>query len=167
MPYNESLLEMPARDIKEYIKALPTKEDIRALPTKDDILKLINVVEANFKEAMELLKIETVALGNRVETLETGHEEVVCSIKALQAHIHQQDNRIELLTLQLDDHENRERRQNIRIRGLPESITTTDLEKVLQRIFTQILGERRPETIDIDRAHRALLPPPKDINLRM
>lgn len=55
---------------------------------------------------------------------------------------------------QLDDYENRDRRQNIRIKGLPETILSPDLLPTVQRLFRQIMGDSSPENIEVDRVHR-------------
>lgn len=41
---------------------------------------------------------------------------------------------------QLDDYENRDRRQNIHIKGLPETIRMLELAPAVQNVFGQIMG---------------------------
>lgn len=69
----------------------------------------------------------------------------------------------------LDDVENRSRRVNVCIRGVPEATASRDLVPTLQGVFKQILGQEAPNYIEINRAHRALGTPsdnpdkPRDI----
>lgn len=69
----------------------------------------------------------------------------------------------------LEDLDNRGRRNNLRVRGVPESIDSQMIPQALAAIFNDLLG-RPPETpVKMERAHRALRPrgresdPPRDI----
>lgn len=63
---------------------------------------------------------------------------------------------------QMDDHENRDRRQNICIRGLPEVKRAPDLLLTVIGLFCQILGVSKPDTNEIDRVHSALFYVPQN-----
>lgn len=72
----------------------------------------------------------------------------------------------------LEDLDNRNRRNNIRVRGLPESSRPEDLRSVLQTIFNNLLGVPASTHIEMDRAHRALKPKdqaskPRDVICRV
>lgn len=85
-------------------------------------------------------------------------------------------HRIDTHTLQLretqrriEDLDNRGRRHNLRIRGLPESIEADNLTSAVTEMFNNLL-DRPPQTrIELERIHRALRPkgrendPPRDI----
>ena len=86
-------------------------------------------------------------------------EEALPTISQLRDRCAAQDNHIESLLSQLDDYENRSRRSNIRIRGLPGATGARDIIPTLQGIFKELLGLSPTETVEIDRAHRALSPP--------
>ena len=82
------------------------------------------------------------------------------------------DKELELLrdenfTLQtcLEDFENRAQRSNLRIRGIPESIT--DLQSSMTALFQELSPSIPIERLEFDRIHRALAPhktegPPRD-----
>ncbi|CAH2222341.1 Hypothetical predicted protein [Pelobates cultripes] len=59
----------------------------------------------------------------------------------------------------IEDLDNRGRRCNIRIRGLPDNIQGEPLEAMLQALFNFILGNDDPENFQVHRAHRALRQP--------
>lgn len=72
----------------------------------------------------------------------------------------------------LEDLDNRNHRNNIRIRGLLESSGPEDLQSILQTIFNNLLGVPTSTHIEMDRAHRALRPQdqaskPRDIICRV
>lgn len=72
---------------------------------------------------------------------------------------------------QVEDLDNRNRRQNIRVRGVPE--TVTDLMPTVSRIFHNLLPDKPLSAFTCDRIHRALRPkptpdkPPRDITMCM
>uniref|UniRef100_H2ZRR8 L1 transposable element RRM domain-containing protein n=1 Tax=Latimeria chalumnae TaxID=7897 RepID=H2ZRR8_LATCH len=62
-----------------------------------------------------------------------------------------------------DDLENRARRSNLRIVGLPEGIEGRDSISFLEKLLVEVLGEGTfPGRVEIERAHRALRPRPKE-----
>lgn len=60
------------------------------------------------------------------------------------------------LQLLLDDLENWSRRQNIRLRGVPESIPQSELSAMVISVFNQYLDRPRDTAITIDCVHRTL-----------
>lgn len=64
----------------------------------------------------------------------------------------------ENLTLQsrLEDYENRSRRSNLHIRGIPD--TVIDLQSTIMMLFQQLQPAIPIERLEIDRVHRALTP---------
>lgn len=73
-----------------------------------------------------------------------------------------QDHKMEALISQLDDFENRSRRANIRIRGMPEATTPRDIIPSMVRVFREILGLPDTAPVEINWAHRALKLPSQD-----
>lgn len=93
---------------------------LRALPTKTDIQQLIATVERSCKQAVEDLREEVVAVGNRVEVLEIGQEETTQAVGNFQDTVKHHKELLNFYRDQLDDFENRDHRENIRIQDLPE-----------------------------------------------
>lgn len=58
----------------------------------------------------------------------------------------------------LEDLDNSGRRNNIRVRGIPETVTAEQIKPALQSIFTHILEGPADTVIDFYRAHKALKP---------
>lgn len=75
-------------------------------------------------------------------------------------HSQQEDNHFILRDMQrhLEDLDNRNWRNNIRVDGIPKARRPEDLRTVLQTIFDNLLGVPASTHIEIDRAHRAIKP---------
>lgn len=135
---------------------------ILTLPTKADLELFAHRVEKALRQDIEALQADTAHLRGRVEALETQWEETTPAIQALTEICKMQDHRINSLLDQMDDFENRSCRVNIRIRGLPEATGPWDIVPTLQGVFKQIFDHQAPDSIEINRAHRALRPPSED-----
>lgn len=56
----------------------------------------------------------------------------------------------------MDEQENKNRRNNIRIRGLSENVSSKDMIAVLQKIFQELAQDQEGKEFMIDRAHRVM-----------
>lgn len=61
---------------------------------------------------------------------------------------------IQQLMYQQDDMENRNRRNNIRIRGIPETVKHKDLAAAAAAIFSQLWQRPKDAPLELDRVHR-------------
>lgn len=67
---------------------------------------------------------------------------------------------------QIEDLDNRERRHNIRVRGVPESVTPEQIKPALSSIFNNLIERPEASPIEYDRALRPRAPdntPPRDL----
>lgn len=71
---------------------------------------------------IEALQADTAHLGGRVEALEAQWDETTPTLQALTEQCKMQHHKLNSMLDKMDDLENRSRRFNIRIRGLPESM---------------------------------------------
>lgn len=75
------------------------------------------------------------------------------------------------MLLKLEEQENQNRRQNLRIRSIPEQ-RGEDLFAIMKEIFNPPLGRNKEEDLKLDRVHRIRKPPnikedtPRDIIVR-
>ncbi|CAH2306712.1 Hypothetical predicted protein [Pelobates cultripes] len=125
--------------------------------TKADTGGLLRELRAAVKEEVAALRKDLSSVEVRVEALETEAQASRAQHQAAELATTRQGNMLLSLRRQVEDLENRSRRQNIRIRGLPEP-DTAPLQDTLQALFRQILGEECPAVIKLDRAHRSLGP---------
>lgn len=131
---------------------------LQKLPTRDDLDSVALRMEAALRGEITGIKQTVAEVSTRVANVEldttTLRQDVTTIQDAQEAFIDQ----IAQLHLLIDDLENRNRRRNIRIRGLPEATQQADLKMTVTAIFNACL-ERPTETpIAIGRVHRTLGP---------
>lgn len=84
-------------------------------------------------------------------------------ISAVEASCTTQANTILNQQLRLEEMEDRSRRNNLRLRGLPEATGAEDLTATIMAIFRDLMGELYPNSLSFDRIHRALGPRSTDL----
>ncbi|CAH2321749.1 Hypothetical predicted protein [Pelobates cultripes] len=125
------------------------------------------------KRSAKEVKAEIAAIGARTTWIELQIGNVV------QAHNRAVDltntllTRVTDLELELEDVSNRSRRNNLRIRGLPDSVGEADLEETRVTCFKQSLPDIPEHLWIVDRVHRALRargpknsPTPRDVIMK-
>lgn len=65
----------------------------------------------------------------------------------------------------MEDLDNRGRRRNLHIRGIPESVEAPQLQAVVWAIFNTLLGRPPDAPVEMERCHRALRPRGRDTDL--
>ncbi|XP_073537584.1 uncharacterized protein [Phyllobates terribilis] len=96
--------------------------------------------------------------GHRMESLEQSQTAFSHQANALLDNLNAHEQQLHLIHNTLEDHENRERRNNIRIKGLTESVAFEALGIAAVEIFRGILTDDDPREIELIRVHRALRP---------
>lgn len=112
--------------------------------------QLRKVVSSNqeIKEAIGIFSERLTAAESRISKAEDNISGLTSKEKSLQKKVHE-------LTLKLDDLENRHRRSNLRLIGLPEKTEGGDAVSFLQTWLPEILGPGTfPGPMVIERAHR-------------
>lgn len=108
-------------------------------------------------------------LGNRTNVLEDKMDAAATVIENHEQDISDLRKELDTAVLKLEDFENRSRRGNLRLRGLPESID--DLTSTATALFQELVPALPIERLEFDRIHRALGPkkpdgPPRDIIIK-
>lgn len=134
--------------MEAYIKALPNKHDFEAC---------VQRMERSYKQEIAELRRDVT---NRLEDVEHTVEETVTALQSHENILHEHTLQIQQL---IYHQENRARRNNIRIRGLPESIDTKDLAPAVIAIFDDLIQKDKDTPLELDQVHRAL--GPKNPNL--
>uniref|UniRef100_A0A8C5WEX0 Uncharacterized protein n=1 Tax=Leptobrachium leishanense TaxID=445787 RepID=A0A8C5WEX0_9ANUR len=107
----------------------------------------------------------TSALEEAVTTLSRGHNAAINRSNMLV-------ERIQHLEQQVEDLSKRSRRNNLRLRGLPESVTSSALGETVMTMLMTLLPDYTADQLLLDRVHRALraraAPPagPRDVIFR-
>ncbi|OCT79705.1 hypothetical protein XELAEV_18026514mg [Xenopus laevis] len=118
--------------------------------------KISATVTAAVGKAVTTLQADITDLGQRTAQLETRMTEAVHQHNVLVDEFDRLSNDFYSTQLHLEDMENRDRRQNLRIKVIPNNIMAAELPAYLQELFQTIapaipIGDWR-----LDRAHRAL-----------
>ncbi|OCT84266.1 hypothetical protein XELAEV_18022419mg [Xenopus laevis] len=117
---------------------------IAALPQKGDLSTLLADIKQSQQQKTLVLQNKIQGLHTKLQDLEYRHSDLSHAVKA---------NSARLSTLQ-EDAENRSRRCNLRIRGIPTSIENADLRHNLVGLFYHLLDQETGTEILIDRLHR-------------
>lgn len=138
-----------------------------------EIRKDISTLRDEAKADINMLRTE---LSMKIETLHKTHTETANTQKEMEKSLCDASDRIMQLektteTLSNDykklqekcmDIENRSRRQNLRIIGIPEGTEAGNPSRFMAEFFSEVLGEDNFDSpIIIDRAHRTLAPKPR------
>ncbi|XP_041441901.1 golgin subfamily A member 6-like protein 22 isoform X1 [Xenopus laevis] len=133
---------------------------IANLPTKTEIREMLLEVTIPIREDIKGIKQDIADLAERTDDLEDKVRELQANQKSIYAKIQEQEKKMADISRKMEDQENRNRRKNIRIRGVPESIQNEDIKTFLQQIFNNILNKDKDKVteIQIERAHRIQKP---------
>lgn len=117
---------------------------------------LITEVKKACRNEIKTLQADFHHLATQVEDIQEDLQAAKLTIHRVQSK--QVDDRFILRDMQrkLEDLDNCNRRNNIRVHGLLETKRPKDLRSVLQTIFNTLLGVPTPTHTELDRAHRAL-----------
>ncbi|CAH2245177.1 Hypothetical predicted protein [Pelobates cultripes] len=130
--------------------------------TKCDLQSLTATLTTSLTSAVTALRTDMEAQGGRIQALETQALESQHQATAADTALTRQGNMLLALRRQIEDLDNRSRRSNIRVRGVPEGEGPENVEELLTALFLQILGTDAPPNIRFERAHRALRPRIRD-----
>ncbi|OCT70758.1 hypothetical protein XELAEV_18037683mg [Xenopus laevis] len=108
-------------------------------------------------------------LGDRVDTLEQHSDAHALSLQDDQAQLNLHQSQLLTLENKVEDLENRSRRGNLRLRGVPE--TVSDLPQMAEGLLRLLLPDLPDAHLHIERMHRALGRPrnnlPRDIVMKL
>ncbi|CAH2325044.1 Hypothetical predicted protein [Pelobates cultripes] len=155
-PQSPAASELSNRSNEEP-RDLELRDLIKNLPSKTDLAAMINKLEASFHAKMEAVNSDLQQIKHRVTDLEEEKDvqqsQMLHFSSVMDSHMHFMTD----IQRQLDDLDNRGRRNNLRVRGLPE-LQGEDLTSTLTDLFNLILGLDPGNKIILDRAHRSLKP---------
>ncbi|KAM9307750.1 interferon-induced very large GTPase 1-like [Gastrophryne carolinensis] len=156
-------IDLLPHSIAEAVK-VNIKEALRGLPTRADFDGYVSRMEGTIKRELATLQGSVIEVTARVDGVESSHRALVTQVAELEQQQNQSRRLLSDLFLAHDDVENRNRRNNLRLRGVPESVETRDLSTAVISIFNELLDLPSANHIELDRVHRALGPRPRDPN---
>lgn len=128
---------------------------LQALLIKANIEALIGRVEAAYRKEIWAVKIDVQVLSTRLTTEEATFSTLDCRVSALKTIQNTHTDTAVQLQFHLED---RSRRNNLRLRGLPETTGAADLADTAIAIFKSITDVNLPDRVELDRIHRVLGP---------
>lgn len=143
---------------------LDLRAQLAAIPTKSDMEGYIQRLELAYKSEIQALTNNVSQLTDQVHRIDGDLAAVTTHQTTQDRAIAQNTQHIHMLFSIAEDHENRNRRNNVRIRGVPETVTTPNILPTIRRFFNDLLGNVEDAAMEIDRAHRTLGPKNPDPN---
>lgn len=128
------------------------------LPTKTELASMLLSLERAIKKEVSAVRSDLSQVIERVEESEQRLDRHAAAIGNLQSTTRTLAIAHRMALYKIEDQENRNRRNNIRIRGLPEATGDEDLLPSIRGIFNGMLGQAADYPLKIDRVHRALRP---------
>lgn len=122
--------------------------------------QIAHTVSTEISKLAAELRGEINQIGERTDALEYKFDKMVNYVQAIEEENHNLRHTVSQLQLQQEDLENRERTQNLRFRGIPETVG----DSALRPFFLGLFYTMAPTAVDVDwlldRAHRSLGPKP-------
>lgn len=132
-------------DWRSFLPNLPTKQDLEDMATK--------IVSAMRQEVQEV-RSRVSSLETRLVTVDDTTTELAQRVLTLESVQSLTQQRLTTLFLQQDDAENRSRRNNVRLKRIPEATMGTDLRSTVISILKQLLDRNPTDSLELDRVHR-------------
>ncbi|CAH2275924.1 Hypothetical predicted protein [Pelobates cultripes] len=111
-------------------------------------------IAADIRADIQVIGDRTAHLEENTEGILTAHNELADAHTAL-------ENKVKYLEGKIADNEDRDRRNNIRIRGIPENVSPQDLTHYVQKLFKSLIPSMTDADLRLDRTHR--LPKPRHL----
>ncbi|XP_073399288.1 uncharacterized protein [Dendrobates tinctorius] len=125
------------------------------------IKSILSSALAPLAKDLSTIKKDIQQIGSRVEELEEAQSKLSAFAGDLKPGLQQQEDHINSLYTAMEDIENRNRRNNLRVRGVPEATDREDVPAILYELFLPMLDTEEGKMLILERAHRALKPKPK------
>lgn len=136
-------------------------------------MSLRSSLQADLVSCMHRFNRELRQVEDRVDHIEHKMGEFATTINDLVDASEEKDEDMEWVKAKLADIEDRSRRNNLKIRGIPESVVQADLSTYINTMFKTLLPEATDMDITVDRVHRLPKPShlpdhiPRDVILRV
>lgn len=164
---SSSSVQTPARPSKnsKYTQPL-SKADLDA-SLSAIYEKLVDKLEQELHTSTNALSQEIASIRDRTDILEAKHDELGLAHNDLRKDYETLADSLSFMQAHVEDLDNRNRHNNIRVRGIPESVT--DLNQAITKLFHSLVPDKLLSDFACDRLHRALWPkptpdkPPRDV----
>lgn len=149
------------RELAETINSFPTNnQPISDTELKDMLVSLRSSLHADMMECMRGFKTDINEMGERVDHVEHKMGKFASTFNSLVDAHNDQTNEVAWLKANVADLEDRSRRNNIKLRGIPESIPPGQMQQYAQDLMGAFLPDLFVSDLVIDRIHRLPKPSP-------
>lgn len=132
------------------------------LDLQRDLQRVAQDIKHTMMSAISDLKADIHSMNDRIATVEENTRTQATAIRQVQKTYDARLPHLFELHRQVEDLDNRGRRHNVRVRGVPEGIDQAALQHTVCSIFNDLLGRPADSPVEMERIHRALRPPPRD-----
>ncbi|CAH2275705.1 Hypothetical predicted protein, partial [Pelobates cultripes] len=142
MASEDSAPSSPASDLHTGGSERPPWLDLlRALPTKGDLRSATSELGATIRQDIQALRADLQGLTDRMSHVEAACDTLREAQNTLAEAAETSSEQVRGMALHIEDLDNRGRRNNLRLRGLPETEDSPQqLQESLLEIFNGILG---------------------------
>lgn len=162
------------RELPDSIETFPTMhQPVIDTVLKDMLLSLRSSLQSDMMKCMHKFNTNLQAVETRVEHIEQKMGEYAVTINDLVDSHEEREGDTDWLKDKIADIEDRNRRNNLKIRGIPETVQQADLRSYATSLFKSLLPDLSDLEITIDRIHRLPKPTylsehiPRDVILRL
>lgn len=131
-------------------------------PSLFDLEKVASDIKNTVTAAIADLKSDLQAMTHRIDDVEQTTVTHAAAIRQVQHTYDAQLSHMYDLHRHIEDLDNRGRRHNIRVRGVPESTDPGSIQQTICTIFNDLIDRPADSPIEMERAHRALRPQPRE-----
>ncbi|CAH2276357.1 Hypothetical predicted protein [Pelobates cultripes] len=129
-----------------------------AMVTKTDLQANTTAIQETLRMEIAGIRTELTTQAGRITVVEEANAALTTRMAATDTAVARQGEMLLSMRRHLEDVDNRGRRCNIRIRGVPETEGTKNVIDTLMELFRSILYPTPLPEIEFERAHRALRP---------
>ncbi|CAH2251668.1 Hypothetical predicted protein, partial [Pelobates cultripes] len=126
--------------------------------TKSDLQAITTAIQETLRTEIAGIRTELTSQAGRITAVEEASEALTARVAATDTAVARQGEMLLSVRRHLEDVDNRGRRCNIRVRGVPEAEGPEDAVAILTELFCSLLQPSPPTEIEFERAHRALRP---------
>lgn len=127
-------------------------------PNLQDLQAVATDIKDTLFSAISDLRHEIQAIAGRMNQVEHTTTQQQTAIKKIHRQVDSHTLQLRDLQRHVEDLDNRGRRHNLRVRGLPESVEQEQILPAVTDLFNRLLDRPRHSLIAMERIHRALRP---------
>lgn len=131
-------------------------------PSLLDLEKFAADIKSTVMGAIADLRSDFQTVTRRISDVEETTQHHAAAIRQVQGTYDAQLTHLLDLHRHIEDLDNRGRRHNIRVRGVPENNDPGLLQQTVSNIFNELIDRPADSPIEMERIHRALRPQPRD-----